>query len=736
MELITLHTKNTTYQIGIHEKGFLLHLYYGPKTEGDMSELINDTIFRCGNGNPHDMAPNRVFSCDFVPQEYSCYGSGDYRNHAFRVRDAAGTAGADLRYKSHSFIDGKYTLPGLPASYGDAKTCEIVLEDKRLNLEVVLKYGIFFEEDIITRAVEVRNNGTEALYLNKVMSASFDFLTGQYDLVHFWGRHFNEMNFERTFVGHEGISIGSRRGVSSHLHNSFAILCDRDATEDSGSCYGMNLMFSGNHVLQAEQDQYGQTRIQMGIGDEMLDYQVLGGEKFYAPEVLMTYSAEGFTKLSHNYHHFIRNNVCRGKYQHTRRPILVNNWEATYFNFTGDKLLEICEEAVKLGIEMFVLDDGWFGNRGVLDTPVGDGPTIDSSIGDDRGLGDWFVNEERMGGPISNLVEKVNAMGLKFGLWIEPEMVNENSQLFRAHPDWALQIPGKPPVLGRDQLVLDFSRDEVVDNIFNQIAAVVDTCNVEYIKMDMNRSICEAYSATAGHQNFGEITFKYVLGVYKFLEKLIERYPDMLIEGCSSGGARYDAGMMYYTPQIWTSDNSDAIERLNIQCGASFGYPVSVVGSHVSAVPNHQNGRITDIDTRGVVAMSGNFGYELDLTKLTEEEKEKVKQQIVKFKEDWDIIHNGDYYRVTTGGENQEFVAWNMVSKDKKQALLNVVTTNTHGNPCITYSKVKGLDPDTMYTCKETGKVFAGRTLMHVGMPVPVVFAEYVAFQFHFTANE
>lgn len=729
MELITLHTKNTTYQIAANEKGFLLHLYYGPRTEGDMRNLLT-SMFRCGHGNPYDYGTDRTFSCDFSPQEYSCYGSGDYRNHAFRIRDDRGVAGADLRYQSHRWVDGKYSLPGLPASYGDARTCEITLADPRLDLEVVLKYGVFYEEDIITRSVEVRNNGVSPLYLNKVMSASFDFVTGQYDLIHFYGRHFNEMNFERTFVGHEAIAIGSRRGVSGHQHNPFAILCDRDAGEEHGSCYGMSLMFSGNYVIQAEQDQYSQTRFQAGISDEMLDYKLGQGERFYAPEVILTYSAEGFGKLSRNYHRFIRNNVCRGKYQHIRRPILVNNWEATYFDFTGEKLLEISAEAAKLGIEMFVLDDGWFGNRGCLEAPSPD------SIGDDRGLGDWFVNEEKMGGPIKNIVDKVNAMGLKFGLWIEPEMVNENSRLFKAHPDWALQIPGKGPVLGRSQLVLDFTRKEVVDNIFEQITKVVDTANIEYIKMDMNRSICEAYSAAAGHQNFGEITFKYVLGVYSFLERLIERYPDMLIEGCSSGGARYDAGMMYYTPQIWTSDNSDAIERLNIQCSASYCYPVSVVGSHVSAVPNHQNGRITDIDTRGVVASSGNFGYELDLTKLSEDDKEKIKAQIVRFKKDWDILHNGDYYRITTGGENQEYVAWNMVSADKKQALLNLVTTNTHGNPLVIYSKCKGLDPNTMYLCQETGVTFSGTELMHIGMPIPIVYAEYVAFQYHFTAQE
>lgn len=721
MNLITLNTNKTTYQIGVSEKGFLLHLYYGPRADMDMSVLLS-YYFRGGNGVPYDYKENPMFSCDCLPQEYSCHGSGDYRNHAFRVHDANGAAGIDLRYREHHIYDGKYSIPNLPSSYGDkgVKTCEIILEDRNAQLEVVLKYGIFYEEDVITRCTEVHNTGNKTMFLNKVMSTSFDFLTGEYDLIHFYGRHFNEMHYERTPVGHESISIGSRRGVSSHQHNAFAILAEQTANEDYGSCYGVSLMYSGNFLLEAEQDQYSQTRLQMGISDEMFDYGLKAGDMFHTPEVIMAYSDHGLSRLSHIYHHFIREHVCRGTYKNKRRPILVNNWEATYYGFTGNKLVEIAREAAKLGIEMFVLDDGWFGNR----------------VMDDRALGDWFVNEEKLGGKLSGIVEQINELGLKFGLWIEPEMVSENSNLYRAHPEWALKIPGKKPVLGRTQLVLDFTREEVRNAIFDQITKVIDSANIEYIKMDMNRSICEMYSSAAQYQNFGELIYKYVVGVYSFLSKLEARYPNMLIEGCSSGGARFDAGMMYYTPQIWASDNTDAIERLDIQYGASFGYPVSVVGSHISAIPNHQNGRSTDIETRGIVAMSGNFGYELDLTKLNDAEKAAIKQQIANFKKDWNLIHHGTYYRVTGEREKAEFVAWNMVSPDKKEALLNVVTTNTHGNSLVHYVKCKGIEADKTYFCEENSERYTGSVLRTIGIPLPVIPGEYHAFQYHFVQAE
>ena len=476
--------------------------------------------------------------------------------------------------------------------------------------------------------------------------------------------------------------------------------------------------------------------------DEMMDYPLATGECLYTPEAAMAYSAEGLAALSHIYHEMIRNHVCRGIYKNARRPVLVNNWEATYFHFTGEKILKLAEQAAELGVEMLVLDDGWFGKRD----------------DDNSGLGDWTVNEKKLGGTLSELVEKINARGLKFGIWIEPEMVSPDSSLYRAHPDWAFRIPGRDPVRCRNQLVLDFSRKEVVDHVFRQIAAVIDSANVEYIKMDMNRSICDVYTGLAerGYQNYGKVMHGYVLGVYDFLERLVRRYPHILIEGCSGGGGRFDGGMLYYTPQIWCSDDTDAIERIRIQHGTSFGYPISAVGSHVSAVPNHQTGRSTKLRTRGIVAMAGTFGYELDLELLTETEKEEVKQQIRDYKNYWELINQGTYYRLHDPGTDRETAAWCFVSRDQTEMLLNVVSLDAHGNAPISYIRCRGLLPEGAYRCEAEkrdvkpytgaeprvdhkcieGRVFDGNALMHAGVPIPMELGEYGAMQLYFKADE
>lgn len=716
METITLETRNTTYQIGIHSHGFLFHLYYGPKTKGDMSNLLT-TYFRGGHGVPYDMKEDRTFSPDSLPMEYSCSGSGDYRNHAFRVHTEDGTSGCDLRYVSHRFLENKYSIPGLPASFGKARTCEIVTRDSRLDLVVILRYGIFYDEDVITRAVEVVNESDSPIYLNKVMSMSFDTVTGDYDLVHFWGRHFSEMHMEKTPVGHQSLRIGSRRGVTGHQHNNFAMLCEKETNEDFGPCYGFSFMYSGNFAIEAEKDQYLQTRISVGLSDELFDYPLLKGESFHTPEVLMTFSSTGYSGISDHFNPFIRNNVCRGRFSHDMRPIMVNNWEATYFDFTGDKLVQIAQEAAKLGIDMFVLDDGWFGERGP----------------DTKGLGDWVVNEKKMGGPLKSVVDRINALGVKFGIWFEPEMVNEDSDLYRKHPDWALTIPGKPPVEGRCQQVLDFTREDVRSYILDKVCSVIDSANVEYVKLDMNRSLCDVFSRSTNWQNFGTLCHKYMLGVYDFLDKITSRYPNILFEGCSSGGARFDTGLMYYTPQIWTSDNTDSVERSLIQYCASIAYPVSTFGSHISAVPNHQNGRITDINARSMVAMSGNFGFELDLTTMTDSDKEAVKESILLFKQYWGLIHNGRICRISSYEDRSEYIAWSFVSKDRSETLLNILTTNTHGNSHILYVKCKGLDPDALYVCEQTKETYAGATLMYTGIPLPMKSGEYNSFQYYFT---
>lgn len=716
-KLIILHTEDTTYQIGIGTYGHLYHLYYGKRAKGDFHYLLT----RCDrgfSGNPYEAGNDRTISMDSLPQEYPCYGNGDFRSPCFEMKDAAGVYGCDLRFADCTIRKGKYNLPKLPAVYGEeeeAQTVEILLRDENAGVEVTLYYGVFAQLNVITRAVKVQNIGSTTITLTKVCSGGMDFLTGNFEVLHFHGRHGMERNLERipVIVGNQ--SFGSRRGTSSHQHNPFLILAERGATEDFGMCYGMSLLYSGSFRCEVEKDQYQQTRIAMGIQDEMFEYPLESGETFFAPEVALS-CAEGLTALSHQYHKLIREHVCRGDYKHAPRPILINNWEATYFDFHGEKIIQIAKQAAELGVEMLVLDDGWFGKR----------------EDDCSGLGDWFVNEKKMGGKLSEVVEKINGLGMKFGLWIEPEMVSEDSDLYRAHPDWAFTVPGRKPVRGRYQLVLDFSRKEVVDAIFTQIASVIASANIEYIKMDMNRSITDVYSATAKEQNQGKILYEYTLGVYDFLSRLIEEFPHLLIEGCSGGGGRFDAGMLYYTPQIWCSDNTDAIERLFIQYGTSFGYPISAVGSHVSAVPNHQTGRITDINTRGVVAMAGSFGYELDLNLISEEEKGKVKQQIKDCRRFWELTHEGRYYRLSNPMEFRELAAWEFVLEDKEEALLSVVTMDTHCNAPVNYVKLKGLEEQAVYREEASGEVYTGAALMYAGLPIPAMIGEYQAVQMHF----
>lgn len=723
MEIINLETKNTSYQIGIHDHGFLFHLYYGPKTTGDTSLLLTQ-YFRGGHGIPYDMREDRTFSPDSLPSEYSVYGNGDYRNHALRIREENGESAMDFRYSRHYFKNEKYSIPHLPSSYKDGnekvKSLYIEMKEMRLNITLILKYGIFYDKDIITRSVELRNNSNENIYVNKIMSASFDTLSGEYELLHFYGRHFNEMNSEITPIKHESVRIGSRRGVSGHQHNNSCILFEKGTTDEYGSCFGFSFMYSGNFLIEAEMDQYSQTRFSIGLSDEMFSYKLKDGEIFYTPEVIMSYSGNGTDDLSKTFHNFINNNVVRGKYKNAPRPILVNNWEATYFDFTGEKLVEIAKEAKEAGIDMFVLDDGWFGERGP----------------DTKGLGDWFPNEKKLGGTLKSVVDEINNLGVKFGLWIEPEMVNEDSDLYREHPDWAFIVPGKKPVEGRCQLVLDFTRKDVREYILQSICKVIDSANIEYVKIDMNRSLCEVFSKEWDYQNFGELCYKYMLGVYDFLQQLTSRYPEILFEGCSSGGARFDTGMLYYTPQIWASDNTDAVERARIEYNYSYIYPPSCFSSHVSVSPNHQNGRITPLESRAMISYIGQFGYELDLTKLSFEEKNEIKKEIKFYKDNCKLIHYGDMYRSSREDKMNELISFNFVSKDKNEVLLFVLTTNTHGNSEVTYVKFKGLDPEKKYVNICDDKVYSGVLLNYIGLPLPIREGEYNSFIYHLVSTD
>ena len=716
--IFTLQTKNTTYQMQVDRYGFLLHLYYGKKTDTCMDYLL--TYYDRGfSGNPYDAGEDRTYSMDTLPQEFPCYGNGDFRSTAFAVENADGSMSCDLRYKSHKIFEGKYNLEGLPAVYAseeEAQTLEILMEDPVTGVKVVLLYGVLPAQDIITRSVSVKNESSGKIYLNKIESVSLDFLYGDYELLTFYGRHAMERNVQRVPVVHGTQKIGSVRGTSSHQYNPMMILAEKETTEDKGNCYAMSFVYSGCFQGEVLKDQLNQTRMMLGLQEEAFRYPLETGEMFQAPEVILSYSSEGMNRLSQNLHHCIRQHICRGKYKEEIRPILINSWEAAYFDFTGDTIYELAKAAKEVNIDMLVMDDGWFGKRD----------------DDNSGLGDWFVNEKKLGGTLGNLIKRINDLGVKFGIWIEPEMVSEDSDLYRKHPDWALTVPGRNPVRSRNQLVLDFSRKEVVDEIYDQICKVLDQGNIEYVKWDMNRSLMDVYSVTTKDQ--GRVLHDYVLGLYDFLERLVQRYPNLLIEGCSGGGGRFDAGMMYYTPQIWCSDNTDAIDRLRIQYGTSFGYPVSVVGSHVSAVPNHQTGRKTPLHTRGVVAMSGTFGYELNLMKLSEEEKQEIREQIEEYKRYAPIIQNGLYYRLSNP-TTEEICAWEFVHTDEKEqskVLLNIVMQVIHGNMTVNYVKLQGLEETAVYREEKSGKRYTGAALMYGGMPLPIEPGEYQAYQYCF----
>ncbi len=731
--IFTLQTKQTTYQMKVDDFGFLLHLYYGTKVSGDMDYLL--TYYDRGfSGNPNDVGNNRTYSMDVLPQEYPTLGTGDYRNSALVLRGHDESECCDLRYAGYEIREGKYELEGLPAVYAgekEAQTLKIVLEDNVSRVRVQLLYGVLEDEDIITRSVKITNYGTACVVVEKAASACLDFITGQYDLLSFYGRHTMERNLQRIRIGHGSHSIGSRRGTSSHQYNPAVIVAEKNTTENTGDCYGMVFVYSGNFLCEAEQDQFDQTRVLMGLQSDLFHYPLESGQTLEIPETIMCYSDRGFGDLSVKYHRCIRNHICNGARSRRTtgmqgngssetgfvpRPVLVNSWEAAYFNFTGETIVELAREAAGLGIDMVVMDDGWFGKR----------------EDDNSGLGDWQVNEKKLGCSLGELVRRVNAEGVKFGIWIEPEMISEDSDLYREHPDWAMQNPGRNPARGRNQLVLDFSREDVREHIFDQICRVLDQGNIEYIKWDMNRSVTDFYSV---ENRQGRVSYDFVTGLYDFMEKLLARYPKLMIEGCSGGGGRFDAGMMYYTPQIWCSDNTDALDRLRIQYGTSFFYPMSTVSAHVSAVPNHQTGRITSLRTRGIVAMTGAFGYELSLSGLSAEEKEEIREQIRQYKEFEPLISTGDYYRLSNPFED-DCAAWMFVSADRKHILLHVVILENHGNMTVNYVRLKELLPDAVYEEAASGKCYCGSALMQAGIPIPVEMGDYRAYQFVFRVKE
>ena len=713
-QIFSIDTKNTTYQMKVDSYGFLLHLYYGAKVSGTMDYLLTYAD-RGFSGNPAEAGADRTYSLDVLPQEYPTWGTGDYRNAALIIQNADHSESCKLQYAGHTIKKGKYNLPGLPAVYAEeneAETLEIYLEDRVSNLKVTLLYGVVEQLDIITRSVIIENHGSENIIIEKAGSACLELLPGQYDLLSFCGRHTMERTVQRKRIGYGSSVFESRRGTSSHQYNPAFILADVNATEQCGNCYGIAFVYSGGFRFETEKDPYDQVRTIMSIQPEQFAYPLNPGEQFVVPETIFSFSQNGFGALSHNYHNCVNHHVIRRRFQKKMRPVLINSWEAAYFDFTGKTMLELAKNAADVGIDLVVMDDGWFGKRD----------------DDNSGLGDWEVNEEKLGCSLGTLIEKINELGVDFGIWIEPEMISEDSTLYRNHPDWVLQIPGRSPVRSRNQLVLDFSRKDVRDYIFASICKVLDQGNITYVKWDMNRSISDVYS----HVNVrGTVLHDYVVGVYDFLEQMIQRYPELLIEGCSGGGGRFDIGMLYYTPQIWCSDNTDAIDRTKIQYGTSFFYPVSAVGSHVSAVPNHQTGRITSLKTRAVVAMAGTFGYELNLQMLSAEEKEEIKEQVAVFKKQNELIQQGTYYRLTNPMEDA-MAAWLFVSENKKHALFNVVVLDKQVNAGVAFIKLKGLLEGSTYISSEDNREYAADGLMEAGFPIPSTLGEYEAYQVEF----
>jgi alpha-galactosidase len=700
-----LDAKDTSYMMKYTEEGYLCHVYYGKKVpDEDLGYLLR---FDESPRTPLENNRDRATFLDTTPFEYSCFGIGDYREAAFKILDDKGMTAVDLRYKSHRIYKGKPELEGMPATFATdesgCETLEITMEDKPSGLEAVLVYTAFDKLDVITRSVRVNNVGSRSIQLTRVLSACVDFDTDKFDMITLNGSWARERAVERCRLHHGKQLIDSIKGESSHQNNPFVALCDNNADEDRGEAFGFNFVYSGNFFAQAEVTQHKKTRFVMGINPLDFTWLLEPGETFTAPEVVMVHSDEGLGKMSRTFHDLYRGNLIRGEYKDKRRPILINNWEATYFNFDTEKIISIAREASKLGIEMLVMDDGWFGHR-------------DS---DNSSLGDWFVYEKKIQGGLKYLVDEVNKLGMKFGLWFEPEMISPDSDLYRAHPDWAIQIEGRPLTMSREQYVLDYSNKDVRDYIYSMMRKILDSANIEYIKWDMNRQFTEIGSNFLPANRQRELWHRYVLGVYDVMNRLTTDYPHILLENCSGGGARFDPGMLYYSPQIWCSDDTDAIERLKIQHGTSMCYPCSAMGAHVSDCPNHTVGRNTPFRTRGHVAMVGTFGYELDVTRIPQEDRDSIPAQIEEFNKYNTLVRTGDHYRIGNVFEDNTWDAWMFVSKDKTDALLEFVQVLARPNERSRRIKLKGLDPDAYYYEEsEPDRKISGAALMNAGINI------------------
>lgn len=706
-----LDTQNTSYLIGIvDDENFIGHIYYGKKIDDyNLQYLmrIEEAPFI-----PSKNERDRACFYDTFPSEYSTHGIGDYREDCIAVETLCGNTALQLGYLSHKMYEGKPLLNGLPATFGkkgECTTLELLCKDRILNLEVTLTYTVFETVDAVTRSVKVVNAGTKEIYLTKVLSACLDMDNLDFDLITLHGSWARERHVQRRSIGYGKQGTSSLRGETGHQDHPFMALASKNTTQDIGEVYGFNFVYSGNYIATVEMSQFDNIRAVMGINPCDFRWKLEPEASFQAPEVVLTYSNEGIGGMSRNFHDLYRNHLIRGEYKDKKRPILINNWEATYFDFDTDKLLSIAKEASSLGIEMLVMDDGWFGTRS----------------SDNCALGDWVVNEEKLRGGLKYLVDEVNKLGMKFGIWFEPEMISPDSDLYRSHPDWAIAIPGRTAGLVRNQYVLDFSRKEVLDYTYENIASILRSANIEYVKWDMNRPLCDIGNVTLPADRQGELLHRYVLGVYELQDRMMKEFPYLLLENCSGGGGRFDPGMLYYSPQIWCSDDTDAIERLEIQEGTAMVYPLSAMGAHVSDCPNHTVGRVTPFDTRGYVSLAGTFGYELDVTKIPDEDRAMIPEQIKMFHKYNDLVRTGDYYRIESYSQNHKFDCWEVVSKDKTEALVTFIQVLNSANVHSKKIKFKGLEPSKQYKIEGMERIYMGSTLMYSGLLIEKLWGDY-----------
>lgn len=685
-----LQGRNISYIMAVDSFGNLIHIHYGRKLHDKDYDKTNTKYV---NWAAYD--ENNI-TLENTQQEYPSYGHTDLRNPAYTVKNVDGNSISQLKYKDYTikenYIPEIEGMPSLFIGNKSAQTLEITLEDKISGVEVVLSYSVFDDYDVILRNTRIHNISDSTIEIDSAYSANLDIAKGNYDLIYFSGGWGREREFCRSEIQQGAkIDISNARGGSGHTLNPFIMVSEHNADEDKGNVYGFSLIYSGNHSSMIECDQYGNIRVQQGINPFMFKWTLEKGESFVTPQCVMCYSENGIGGLSRELNDVYRTNLCRSKWADKDRPILINNWEATYFDFDEDKLLSIAKRAKEAGVELFVLDDGWFGTRN----------------DDFSGLGDWTVNYDKLPSGIDGLAKRINDIGLKFGLWFEPEMVNPDSDLYRAHPDWAISVPNRISSLSRNQLILDLSRDDVCDYIITAVSDVLKSANIEYVKWDMNRPMTDMPYEGYNH--------KYTLGFYKIMDAITGAFPNILFEGCSGGGGRFDAGVLAYMPQIWTSDNSDAAARLKIQYATSMGYPVSAISAHVTAVPNHQNGRITSLKMRADTAYAGVFGYELDITKMSDTELAEIKKQVETDKKLRTLMRTGDFYRILSPYETN-YCSWEMVSKDKKEVFFYSAKIFSVANSHDIRIKLKGLDAEAKYMDTVTGEVYGGDELMYYGV--------------------